>query len=289
MLSCQVIARDNDELYDAVSASRPASVLSALQLWAPSVKASYRNYDALVHTMASRVSIMDDPSGVEGGLLRGNWDLLNRQSFAETRRDALLASSGICCLCGYASAGEVDHHLPKSQFPEYSIFTENLIAACGRCNRKKASRYQRAGGGPAFVHPYKHKLPDEQFLTCSVSFDETVLLCFDVVRTPEMEESTFTALHHHFRALDLASLYLNEAIGAMGEQLNNYYAYYRAGGADGVSRYLAAEARSSLAWHRSRGNLTRNHWKPVLLSTLARSVPFCEGGFELLGPELALD
>lgn len=289
MITCVASARDNDALYDAVSASRRAPAPSELERWASVVKGSYRRYSSLVAAQAPKASILDDPGNAEGDLLRGNWEAFRRIPFRDAHTGIFNASCGICCLCGHANAGEVDHYLPKNRFPEYTIYTDNLIAACGRCNRKKASRFERRGGGPAFIHPYLDQLPDEQFLVCDVRVTDTVLVNFKVVRTPQMDDVLWRTLSCHFVVLELASFYMDEAVGVMGEQLNNYYTYYHFGGAGGVAQYLALEARSTLAWHRARGPVVRNHWKPVLLSALSQNTHFCGGGFMMPGPELPVD
>jgi hypothetical protein len=182
----------------------------------------------------------------------------------------------------------VDHYLPRKHYPEYSIYTDNLIAACGRCNRKKLTKYQRTGGGPAFIHPYLHNLPDESYLTCDVTIGATVLITFSVRRTSTMDAATFDTLSSHFTALDLASLYQVEALELMNEQRNSYYSYYRHSGADGVAKYLGVEAMASKAYYAS-GKMVRRHWKATLLAALADSAEFCDQGFTVLGEEFLID
>ncbi|AVH14718.1 hypothetical protein [Acinetobacter indicus] len=42
----------------------------------------------------------------------------------------------VCSLCGSPAAGTLDHFLPKDTYPEFSIFSKNLIPAC-KCNFSK--------------------------------------------------------------------------------------------------------------------------------------------------------
>lgn len=42
----------------------------------------------------------------------------------------------VCSLCGSPAAGTLDHFLPKDIYPEFSIFSKNLIPAC-KCNFSK--------------------------------------------------------------------------------------------------------------------------------------------------------
>jgi hypothetical protein len=133
-----------------------------------------------------------------------------------------------------------------------------------------------------------HGLPEEPYLTCEVEVDDTVLVTYKVARTPTMSAALFDVLSNHFTALDLASLYENEAIGLMDDQRNAYYAYYRDGGTECVAKYLRIEERSVRARQASIPG-ARRHWKPVLLAALAASDDFCDGGFMALGEEFPLD
>lgn len=43
----------------------------------------------------------------------------------------------ICSLCGSPASGTLDHFLPQNLYPEFSIFSKNLIPAC-KCNSSKS-------------------------------------------------------------------------------------------------------------------------------------------------------
>jgi hypothetical protein len=290
VLTCTAPSWDNHLLYDQVSAEREPAETARLRALEPAVHAAYAAYP-LAASAASRTapsSIVAKSDAEQGDLLRGNWGLLTRAAFRAVRWDTLAAGGGSCALCGHLDAGEVDHYLPRSYFPEFSILTTNLIPACGRCNRKKLSRHQRTGGGLAFVHPYLHGLPDEPYLSCEVTVNDAVLVTFTVTQTPTMTDELFAVLSHHFAALELGTLYRDEAVGLMDDQRNAYYAYHREQGAPGLANYLQREAVSSQS-RRSYGPTVRRHWKPVLLAALAASEAFCDAGFTGLGPEFPID
>lgn len=42
-----------------------------------------------------------------------------------------------CPVCGSLALGEIDHYLPRSTYPEFSIFKYNLVPCCSLCNGKK--------------------------------------------------------------------------------------------------------------------------------------------------------
>lgn len=68
-----------------------------------------------------------------------------------TLRDRTLT---LCPLCGEAGTpNTLDHYLPKSEFPEFSILPFNLVPACDICQGHKLTRYS-GPDGRLFLHPY---------------------------------------------------------------------------------------------------------------------------------------
>ncbi|CAD5379365.1 hypothetical protein OF001_U530002 [Pseudomonas sp. OF001] len=55
--------------------------------------------------------------------------------------DSLLSQAplGRCPLCGFGHASTLDHYLPKSKFPQFSILPLNLIPSCKDCNTGKGT------------------------------------------------------------------------------------------------------------------------------------------------------
>ena len=55
-----------------------------------------------------------------------------------------------CPMCGGTGVAALDHVLPKSDYPEFAIFSFNLVPTCDACNRRRSSK----GAKFHFVHPY---------------------------------------------------------------------------------------------------------------------------------------
>ncbi|WP_147445675.1 HNH endonuclease [Corallococcus aberystwythensis] len=78
---------------------------------------------------------------------------------------------GNCPLCGSLGAGTVDHYLPKDEFPEFSIFSLNLVPACTFCNSAEKGKIFRGDSAPArIIHPYFDTLANNPILT--VAFEQ---------------------------------------------------------------------------------------------------------------------
>lgn len=60
-----------------------------------------------------------------------------------------------CPMCGSPGGRSLDHALPKSEFPEFSILRENLVPACTICNSdEKGARYRGSKPPERPIHPY---------------------------------------------------------------------------------------------------------------------------------------
>lgn len=58
-----------------------------------------------------------------------------------------------CPYCGGGGGRTIDHYLPQAAYPEFSVFSLNLISSCGDCNRKR-NDYNEPRVKPQLLHPY---------------------------------------------------------------------------------------------------------------------------------------
>ncbi|MBY5523567.1 HNH endonuclease [Rhizobium leguminosarum] len=65
-----------------------------------------------------------------------------------------------CCpMCGSPMTGSLDHYLPKEVYPEFSIYSKNLVPACPACNSgTKGLTYHGKEPSERFLHPYFDKM-----------------------------------------------------------------------------------------------------------------------------------
>jgi hypothetical protein len=69
---------------------------------------------------------------------------------AEIRRRG---SAAVCPMCGGLGTWSLDHVLPKGRFPEFYIFSRNLVPACP-CNSLRNDDYKGPLPGQRILHPY---------------------------------------------------------------------------------------------------------------------------------------
>lgn len=263
---------DDTDLYDRVARARQAPAGDRVRALRAVVLAAYATYgpDSAAVTALAPVGVGAD----DADALFGNYERLGLASFREVRAAVLRANGGRCALCLHGDAGEIDHYLPRSVYPEFAIHVRNLVPSCHRCNHTKGAVVGRAGGGASFVHAYLDALPDGAFLHVDVDVGPSVIPRYSVARCPGLGDATYQTLVSHFAALGLAGRFGDLAVQHMGEYAGAWSLLYGREGAQGLARRLAEEAGSARAYHR-----TPNHWKPALLDALSRNQAFCGGGF----------
>lgn len=199
----------------------------------------------------------------------GRLSAMRAELMAATRNDR-------CPLCGVHPAATLDHHLPKSKYPEFSILALNLVPACDPCNRSKG---HKVGVAPEaqLLHSYFHHLPDEEVLVARVSLNGGVVVRHEIVQTANLDVATHSRALFHFQRLKLAQAYRKATNQELGDRVPALKLIYGPDGdANGVRNYLQIEAESA---RQSRG---LNDWKTALLLALSRHNDFCNGGFELI-------
>lgn len=91
---------------------------------------------------------------------------LKRLTFLGEFRAAL--SPDVCPMCGSLGTGTLDHVLPKDPFPEFSVFSRNLVPACA-CNSLRSRRFQGSMPGERVIHPYYDNIQAQRLAYCEFS------------------------------------------------------------------------------------------------------------------------
>lgn len=179
-----------------------------------------------------------------------------------------------CCFCNVGESSNLDHYLPKQAFPEFSIFSLNLVACCAVCNSYKKDHIEK-DGVRACLHPYFDNVPTSRFLTVDTGLSSDCLsLRFSVFQPAGMDSDTYALLDSHFNLLKLADRYLRmslEHLGSLSKSLERIYGNLRNAG--GVAQELINTA-IDLEEHYGV-----NYWRAVLYRSLSDLVEFCDGGF----------
>jgi hypothetical protein len=136
----------------------------------------------------------------------------NSKIIKELKEKIRNISKTICPYCALTrNPYELDHFLPRSEYPEYSILTLNLVPSCPECNSKlKGRQYKTDGNIRAFLHPYYDSIIESKcFLNCNLSIDDSNNILniefeinFDILNSYEKE-----IINSHFEKLNLYERY----------------------------------------------------------------------------------
>ncbi|MFG1768320.1 HNH endonuclease [Nocardia salmonicida] len=238
---------------------------------------AYGDYENVLRDIR-RFTSLAHGSDVLTKVLLGNYALLDKGRPLEDLRNSIfraaLSRNSRCPLCERAQVCALDHFLPKSEFPEYSILADNLIPVCERCNRLKGDECDRTDGLLMF-HAYFDEFPDIELLLADIDVDNTVSIRYSLHRSDRIDDFTFERVEKQFEILGLFDFYQMEAIAELTDQIDLYDETYTCLGHLGLQSTLSALARGA----ERRGV---NHWKAVLYRALSRNSEFCSGGYRKL-------
>lgn len=106
-----------------------------------------------------------------------------------------------CPACGEdGTPRTLDHYLPKTTFPEYSIHLKNLVPMCDICQEKKGTKYVTANQQKHYFHSYFDAIPDALFIVdirspfCTPTFS---------VRAVAQDPDNLALADNHAKGLEL--------------------------------------------------------------------------------------
>ncbi len=134
-------------------------LLQALQL----VLDSYQQYDnSKGNALHIHVAGLNDD--LKKGLLKNYNSPPNSLAFIKQIR---ASSPTVCPMCGSLKTTSLDHVLPKEDYPEFTVYSKNLVPACD-CNTKRGKATKNTATGGRVLHPYFDNVLLHRQLSCSI-------------------------------------------------------------------------------------------------------------------------
>ncbi|NJK31775.1 MAG: hypothetical protein HC927_04760 [Deltaproteobacteria bacterium] len=156
--------------YDAiVSSMRPKATKNAMRERRGVILESYDCYQKSVPDLASLAAIKL-PNEI-ATKLRDSIKAGSRSEACNAMVSRVFSLCEYTCLfCDISPAEGVDHYLPKEDYPEFSLYANNLIGACSSCNSTKLKDgWRDVDGGRAIFHPYHDDMDiDKEYLVAHV-------------------------------------------------------------------------------------------------------------------------
>lgn len=127
-----------------------------------------------------------------------------RMSLPHNHRD-------LCPYCNLDSTYQLDHYLPKTKYPELSLYGPNLLPICGRCNQIKFNSIATPAGNRIFLIPSDDVFLREGLLLATLTMDPVPRFNFTIDPAAQLAAPERAQVERHFVRLQLALRYRRRA------------------------------------------------------------------------------
>lgn len=262
-------------LATCIGGVRDQHLAARLRLAEPQLVAAAAGYDQLARAQGLHlVGQVQGVAGVGSAELQALYAGQMGATRGAARRvyDAIRNAppNGKCPLCGVGTVSGLDHHLPKSRYPDLSVCPSNLVPACDPCNRAKLASFP-ATAGEQTIHPYFDDFTQEQWIFARLDAAVTPVLVFRVDAPAHWPEVRRERARRHFDVVGLGRTYTSNANDDLMTLRGHLATVAASKGAPGVAAYLADE--------RARHSARLNSWQHATYQTLASDARFVGGGY----------
>jgi len=269
---------DTGDVFDTcVSMVRNPALKAELRGVRQQVEDAAADYDAKAETGSLHLNIPHDRVGtVNGDELIKVYTLRMVPKGAAGRPiyDRIMSAPAHrrCPLCGIGTVNTLDHYLPKTHFPVFSVTPNNLVPACTWCQGEKLEYYPTSEG-EQLLHPYFDDVDGDIWLVAEVVVGAPAVFRYSACPPDHWEPSAKSRVATHLRELNLPLLFSSNA----GSRLTEIRArlsqlLQKGGGAAAVREHLIEELSSMEEDH-------KNSWSAAMYRAAAASDWFCNGGF----------
>lgn len=227
-----------------------------------------------LHTVIRETLVNGNVTSAE---LQGVYDRMVRKgTLGRKIYDKLIIASplGVCPLCSQREVTQIDHYLPKAEYPRLSVVPINLVPSCSDCNKSKLTGYPNTSEEET-LHPYFDNIENDLWLTATVIHSTPPTIQFQVTPHHDWEQLLSDRVLFHFDTLSLAKLYSTQAAVELVQINLSLIKLHDSSGAAGVRKFILEGAES-----RSHANI--NSWQAAMYTAMASDNWFCDGGFRLL-------
>ncbi len=78
------------------------------------------------------------------------------------------SSPDSCPMCGSNHSGTLDHVFPREDYPEWTVFSWNLVPACGCNSKRKRKLIGRHSANERILHPYFDNEMSNRNISCTI-------------------------------------------------------------------------------------------------------------------------
>lgn len=175
----------------------------------------------------------------------------------------------LCPNCTLTDCSQLDHYIPKTEFPEFSANPRNLMQCCSICNQKKLDRWLN-GKQAIFLNLYLDDLPQVQYLFVDISIENGVpIIIFYLENRTNIDPVLFSRIESHYRELDLCKRFVERTDSLISEILRDYIAAKQESITDAAFiKILTSRAKQE------QKDFGFNYWKAILTLECCKSQEF---------------
>lgn len=157
---------------------------------------------------------------------------------------------GICPICGVRPISNLDHYLPKAQFPTLQVTPQNLVPSCRDCNFDKHT-YVISKAEDAPLSPYFDDVSKDRWLAVELLPSQSVLYYAD---SPSSWPKILQArVKRHLKLYNLEILYGSNAVREICDFILLWKKIYHEAGLNSLCHYFkenrdSAEANELNSW-----------------------------------------
>lgn len=250
--------------HDILAAAELFAAQSVLGAWCDLPRARHGHREAIIAGSLSKGALMDlyDESVVRSkGIPRQIYDQI------------LVAAQGRCPYCAdIGTARTLDHYLPKSKFPQFSVHPQNLVPACRDCNADSGAEFPLSTEQQP-IHPYLDKecFFEDRWIYGEVIRCEPVVVRFFARPPAQWSEIDRLRAMQHFEDCNLVERFSNQISGELGPLIQQRKTTLSVFSKDQFEDHLRVVSEDD--------SLLLNGWKRTMYLALCESEWFCSANF----------
>ncbi len=195
--------------------------------------------------------------------------MVPKEKLARKYYDKLLSLAPLnrCPYCGIGQVSTLDHYLPKTKFPIFSVLPYNLVASCKDCNTGKLDSYATTQNKQT-LHPYYDDFTSEQWLYARVL--QPLKIEFYVNPPTSWRQVDKDRVEEHFKNYKLGTRFSVEASNVLAD-LRTEFMMFNLTSLD-IKLELQKKASVYYSSH-------KNSYQTALYQALSQNQWYCDGGF----------
>jgi len=180
-----------------------------------------------------------------------------------------LAYLDICPFCGIGQVSTLDHYLPKSKFPIFSVLPYNLVPSCKDCNTGKGISYAKTKAEQT-LHPYYDDFTTDQWLFAKVLRTSPISIEFFVDPPSDWDSISKDRVEAHFVDYNLGRRFSIQASSELAK-LNSGFS---------IRKFNFMQIKEQLDYEeQTYKKIHLNSWESALYQALAESDWYCREGY----------